>query len=162
MAVSIRQSVLIGGGAAAALTGIIAGAGFVEIAQLSRALDANTKSLQAVRRHVEGDMLHDGLRADVLAALSNPAETGLTIEQVQSDTSEHAAWFRRLVQENKEAGLDPEIVAALSAVEPLLDAYIGSALEIVSLAGTDRAAAAAKMPEFGTRFEELEVALEHA
>jgi methyl-accepting chemotaxis protein len=160
MAKSIRSLVVWAGAASVSISAVIAAIGIQQISTLSGALSESTKTLEALRRHVEGDMLHDGLRADVLAALSNPAETGLPLEQVAADTAEHAAWFRRLVEENRTAGLSPEIQSALAGVEPALDAYIEAATEIVRLAGTDRAAAVAALPRFQERFEALEVSME--
>jgi methyl-accepting chemotaxis protein len=160
MAKSIRSLVVWAGAASVSISAVIAAIGIHQINSLSGALSESTKTLEALRRHVEGDMLHDGLRADVLAALSNPAETGLPLEQVAADTAEHAAWFRRLVEENRAAGLSPAIQEALSAVEPALDAYINAATEIVRLAGTDRAAAVAALPRFNESFKALEESME--
>jgi methyl-accepting chemotaxis protein len=160
MAKSSRSLVVWAGAASVSISAVIAAIGIQQISTLSGALSESTKTLEALRRHVEGDMLHDGLRADVLAALSNPAETGLPLEQVAADTAEHAAWFRRLVEENRTAGLSPEIQSALAGVEPALDAYIEAATEIVRLAGTDRAAAVAALPRFQEKFEALEVSME--
>lgn len=159
---SIQSKVVLAGGLVSSITGLVAVVAAVETATLSKALDETVVSLEAIRRHVEGDMLHDGLRADVLAALSEPSVTGLTHEQVQADALEHAEWFRRLLEENQAADLSPEIDAALAAVAPALDAYIEAALTITALAGADRAQAVALMPDFSRRFEDLEQAMEEA
>jgi methyl-accepting chemotaxis protein len=150
------------GAIAAILAAIIACVGVWQSLRFTRELDAATAALQAMRRHVEGDMLHDGLRSDVMAALADASLTGLSPTQIKADAEEHAQWFRRLLKENQEARLSPQIKSALDAVGPALDSYIAAALHVVELAAVDKQAAAATMEDFNTRFEDLEDAMSAA
>ena len=159
---SINSRVLQAGVIAAVLAAIIASVGVWQSLRFRSELDAATAALQAMRRHVEGDMLHDGLRSDVMAALADSSMTGLSAAQIKTDAQEHAQWFRRLLKENQEARLSPQIKAALAEVAPALDSYIATALRVVDLAATDKAAAAGTMADFNTRFEALEEAMSAA
>lgn len=159
---SINSRVFQAGMIVAVLVAAIASVGIWQSLRFHSELDAATSSLQAMRRHIEGDMLHDGLRSDVMAALADTSLTGLSAAQIRTDAQDHAQWFRRLLKENQEADLSPQIRATLAEVAPALDGYIASALEVVDLAATDKQAAAAKMPDFNTRFDALEQAMEAA
>lgn len=107
-------------------------------------------SAEALRHHLECDMMHDALRADVLASfLASDA-----------DVAEHAAKFRELLAENLKKPLDEKTLTALSEAEPVLENYINSAETIVALAATDRRKAEARRAEFDQAFSDLEGAME--
>ena len=127
--------------------------------------DANdiARSGQILRNHMQADMMHDALRADVLAALhaSNPA-AGIKFDQVKADLAEHVDSFRSMIAENKALAKDPVTQKALADVEPPLVAYIDSATNLVSAAETNPTNAMNALPDFMTQFSTLESAMEHA
>jgi methyl-accepting chemotaxis protein len=107
----------------------------------------------ALRNHLEGDMMHDALRADVLAALL--AETPAEWQAVTSNLDEHSNHFREMLAANDK--LAPEDVKEqLREVGPALDTYISSAERIIAAARADKAGAKAMLPGFIASFEELE------
>jgi methyl-accepting chemotaxis protein len=108
---------------------------------------------QTLRNHLEGDMMHDALRSDVLAALL--AETPEDARGVQADLREHAGHFREVIASNRKLAIG-DAAQALSDVGPALDAYIKSAEEIVAAAENDKAGARTMLPAFLRSFEELE------
>jgi methyl-accepting chemotaxis protein len=107
----------------------------------------------ALRNHLEGDMMHDALRADVLAALL--AESSADWEAVHADLLDHSRHFRAMIAANNDLA-PAESQAELSAVGPVLDKYIRSAEALVDAAKADKAAARTMLPEFLASFEELE------
>jgi len=107
----------------------------------------------ALRNHLEGDMMHDALRADVLAALL--AETPAEWESVHADLLQHASHFREMIEANNQLA-PTETRQALNAVGSVLDKYIRSAEALVAAAKADKAAAKALLPDFLASFEELE------
>jgi methyl-accepting chemotaxis protein len=107
----------------------------------------------ALRNHLEGDMMHDALRADVLAALL--AESPAQWESVNSDLIDHSRHFRDMIAANSELA-PAESQRDLSAVGPVLDKYIRNAEALVAAAKADKASAKAMLPEFLATFEELE------
>jgi len=138
-------------------------AGLWAATHLSDALTRAMRSNEVVRVHMDADMMHDALRADVLMALraADPAN-GVPFADVKKDLADHAATFRADVQRNKSLADDPASKAALAAVEAPLATYIAGAESIVALAERDPAAANAAMPGFLKQFTMLEGAMEEA
>lgn len=109
---------------------------------------------RALRNHLEGDMMHDALRADVLSALL--AQTPDEWQSVNTSLREHTDHFRKMLAENDAHVTDPELRTALRAAGPVLDNYIRSAEAVISTAQSDIAKARAMLPAFLATFEELE------
>ncbi|MEV4637598.1 methyl-accepting chemotaxis protein [Actinoplanes sp. NPDC049548] len=103
------------------------------------------------------DMMHDGLRADVMSALY--ATTG---EQRQAyavdEVTEHAATMVAKFDAAAKAA-PPELTARYAEVRPDVVGYSDAAKSLVALAATDHAAAVAQLPAFLERFSALEETL---
>ncbi|HEY0681842.1 MAG TPA: methyl-accepting chemotaxis protein [Steroidobacter sp.] len=108
---------------------------------------------RTLRNHIEGDMMHDALRADVLAALL--AESPADYDKAKDSLHEHVQHFREVLDQNDRLATG-ETKAALAAVRPALQAYIANAESIFEAAATDQARARSLMPTFMTSFEDLE------
>ena len=67
--------------------------GFIGIEEVRQALNVATTSSLLMRNHLESDMMHDALRADVLAAIlaMNDEEKSAS----QKDVREHAENFKK-------------------------------------------------------------------
>ncbi|MBP2227087.1 methyl-accepting chemotaxis protein [Azospirillum agricola] len=112
---------------------------------------------EALSNHQQGDMMHDALRADVLAALlAGPAAPAEKKAELRQDLSEHTRSFRDALQANSRLDLPPTIRGAISGVGGALDDYIRAAERMVELAQTDTATATAELPRFAASFSELE------
>ena len=152
--------------ASIAIFGLAAGATGVGIWSAA-ALSANSadvaQSAQILRNHMQADMMHDALRADVLASMlsSNPA-AGIEAAAVKADLVEHEASFREMIDANKALATDEKTKAILANVERPLIVYIESATKIVDLASKDPSAALKALPEFMQQFSVLETAMEQA
>ena len=118
---------------------------------------------KVLRNHLEGDMMHDALRSDVLAALAagNPAY-GLSMSEVKADLQEHVANFRSLLADNVELTANGQLESVVAAVAPALESYISTATRLVETAAIDEAAALAMLPGFFDDFRALEGAMEQA
>ena len=139
----------------AIITGTTAAIGLSTSARMGATIDEIAQSASAIRNHTIGDMLHDGMRADVYAALirSEAGEDGAeTIQQ----TLAHAKDFRERIAGTKALVASDEARAKLAALDQPLEDYIGQAVRIVELAFEDRQAARAQMPLFDERFTALE------
>ena len=97
----------------------------VRIRAAKRAMSAARSGLgsvvltaQTLRNHLEGDMMHDALRSDVLAALL--AETPEDTRGAQADLREHAEHFREVLASNRQLATG-DAAEALSGVGPALD-----------------------------------------
>lgn len=128
---------------------------------ISRAAEGTrevARSNEAMRHHLEGDMMHDALRGDVLASLLAANDTER--EEVRVAYAEHAEWFRETIRMNRELGLEGNLAQAIADVGPTLEAYIASAGTTIDLAFADAAAGRAALPEFMTAFSHLEERME--
>jgi methyl-accepting chemotaxis protein len=131
---------------------------------LNNELSATNHISKVLRNHLEGDMMHDALRSDVLAALAanNPAY-GLDMAEVQADLVDHTENFRSLIAANTElTSANPELGEVVAAVKGALEDYISAATKLVDTATTDEAAALAMLPSFFDDFRKLEGAMSDA
>ncbi|KAJ13355.1 methyl-accepting chemotaxis protein [Pseudomonas aeruginosa] len=153
---NIRQRILASGAIGIVAVVLLGGVGFWGQLRLGKALSENELSVNALRNHMEGDMMHDALRADVLAAFVVQPGDGAAAEQVRQDLQEHSQWFRKVVEQNQGLPLNDAIHQALVELRPDLEAYIGAAESIVGKALLDPVAARAELPQFVQAFKELE------
>ena len=120
----------------------------------SRLTRATQLITEVTRNQMDADMMHDALRADVLASLLARSADDATA--ATTDLREHADRFRSSLDANQKLALSPKITETESAMAPRLASYLRSADELVATAATDRAAAARQLPRFVGEFEELE------
>jgi methyl-accepting chemotaxis protein len=160
---TINHKVMGAGAAVMVLCTASAGAGLWSTTRLDGALrDANVSSA-VLRNHMEADMMHDALRADVLSSqLAGDAGSGIAIDDVRKDLTDHVANFREAITANDALATDAASRAALAELKAPLNIYITSANEMVDLAARDRAQAIAAMPDFMTQFTTLEGAMSGA
>jgi methyl-accepting chemotaxis protein len=160
---SINGRVMAAGAVVLVLASATAAAGLWAATHLSSALTRAMRSAEVVRVHMDSDMMHDALRADVLMALraADPAN-GVAMADVKKDLAEHATGFREDIARNKTLVTDPASRAALAAVEAPLETYIKGAEAIVAQAETDLPGANAALPRFLEQFTVLEGAMEQA
>ncbi|MCY1285011.1 Methyl-accepting chemotaxis protein (MCP) signaling domain protein [compost metagenome] len=152
----IRQKMVASGAISVLAAALLGGIGYWGQTELADALAENQLSVSALRNHLEGDMMHDALRADVLAALVVQPGDAAGAEQVRTDLREHSEWFRRTLGENARLPLTPEIRSAIAESQPALESYIGEAERIVSLALRDPQAARGELAAFERSFGDLE------
>ena len=142
---------------AVGLVGVIGTGGIVAS---NRAATELIDMSDALTTHMLGDMMHDALHSDVLAALLSFSQgTGETdYAENRKNFDEHAETFRMALRTNSSRNsLDPQIKAALDGAEPALNTYIASAETIIRLSKDSGVEAQMRMPEFIQAFEELEV-----
>lgn len=124
------------------------------------ATETQTASL-LLRQHLDGDMMHDAIRADVLkATLGLKTRNEKMIEGAKSDAAEHGARFMDNLHKNLALDLPPEIHQLFVDEEPALNAYNEQAANYITVAiqdsvnGTNQTDAL--MPEFEKAFSTLE------
>lgn len=128
--------------------------GYYGVTSVTSAIEDSTMAGTAIRNHLEADMMHDALRADVLAALVADGPDG--IQEAQAGLTEHATHFREQIKANEALELPAEVSSALQSVVPSLDSYVASAERMVQLAATDKTAAREQLPQFLKAFTDLE------
>ncbi len=155
MSIKLRLLLLTGTGLLAAL--VMSLVSYLGNTRTAEAVNDNQVSLTALRNHLEADMMHDALRADVLSAmLVGLGKNSMSKADAQRDTDEHAAHFREMLDDNLKLPINAAIKAGLNKVKPSLDTYITAAERIVGLALNDPAAAEKELASFNVTFTQLE------
>src|SRR6185295_1193937 len=124
------------------------------------ATETQTASL-LLRQHLDGDMMHDAIRADVLkATLGLKTRNREMIEQAKSDAVEHGARFMDNLHKNLALDLPPEIHQLFATEEPSLKAYNEQAANYIAVAIQDARDGTNQtdllMPDFEKAFGVLE------
>lgn len=161
MTLKIRLLVALGSNVLLAL--LLGLVGLYSVRSLGSASQELTLTNALLRNHLEGDMMHDALRGDVLKGFLESIEASSSdpiANEVIEETHEHAENFRRLVNENIEVALNPHIAKALQDAKPSLENYITAAEQIVATVFEDRAKATADRVHFTEAFEALEERME--
>jgi len=153
---TIRRTLLALGFAGTALVALVGVVSALSLSRQEAAGAATVVTLQALRNHLEGDMMHDGLRADVLDALYAAEWEPTRRPEVEQGLAEHATWFRNALRKNSELELSATVKQALADARPTLESYIASAEHLVTAAFGDPAKGRAMLPEFQRAFEDLE------
>lgn len=104
------------------------------------------------------DMMHDGIRANVYAAILNARSTDEAAKKtVKDEAKEFESNIRHHVTELQKLNLHKETKDAIAPALPRIDDYVKIADEIVTLALTgNEDAARARLPAFNEKFEALE------
>ena len=133
MNLSIRQTVFALGAISLVLVIFLAGTGFWSSSALNGMLRDNGVISTALRNQLEADMMHDALRADVLAAiLATEQDESAEREQILSELATHAGMFRDRIAANEMLTLPAPIREALAATAAPLAAYIAEAEAIAA------------------------------
>ncbi|MFI7544872.1 methyl-accepting chemotaxis protein [Actinoplanes sp. NPDC049599] len=139
------------GVASVALVGAVAGWGSANQAEATDDIAAISDGMSS---QWNADMMHDGLRADVMSAMyaTTPAQREA---YGVAEVAEHAT---TLVTKYDVAATTapPALAAEYARVRPAVVGYGESAERLVALAATDREAAVAGLPEFLESFGTLE------
>ncbi|KPW75744.1 Methyl-accepting chemotaxis protein [Pseudomonas amygdali pv. ciccaronei] len=155
MSIKLRLLLLIGTSVLTAL--IINLVNYVGNTRTETAMIDSEVSMTALSNHLEADMMHDALRADVLSAmLVGLGKSNSTREEVQKSLDEHAAHFRAVLNDNLKLPITEAIKAELNRIKPSLDTYIASGERIVGLALDNPERAQQELGTFTSAFTQLE------
>ena len=111
----------------------------------------------ALRQHMQGDMMHDALRADVYASLTATLESGAPRRQaLLAAVEHHAADFRQQFEANLKLPLAADRHQALEAMREPLGNYCDLCTKVSQLAFSNLAAARLEIPKIEEAFLALE------
>src|SRR5262249_45634126 len=117
MNISKRLFLLASVGLAAVLAlGLV---GYVGSRNINDGMTHMTEVSTGLRNHMDTDMIHDALRADVLNALV--ATTAEAQKEVSGDVAEHSKHIKELCEENSKLPLGDEYEKALSDEMPIIE-----------------------------------------
>jgi methyl-accepting chemotaxis protein len=127
------------------------------VEELATDISQNSTASTALKNFMTGDMMHDGIRADVISALWG-VDSGNEelIKQAKDDFEEHQKVFLDAIAENEKLDLPNDVKDPIAKVKPALNGYISSARELISVAQTNPSQAKSKFPQFIAAFEALE------
>ncbi|QXI25533.1 methyl-accepting chemotaxis protein [Pseudomonas vanderleydeniana] len=155
MSIRLRLYLLIGSGLLTVL--VMALVGYLGNLRMAQATSDSEVSMTLLRNHLEADMMHDALRADVLSAmLLGLGKSPNSEAEVRDSLAEHTRHFREVLGENLKLPVNDSLKNALSQIRPSLDTYIGAAEHIVDLAIANPDAAQQQLGSFSTAFSHLE------
>ncbi|WP_181043763.1 methyl-accepting chemotaxis protein [Actinokineospora auranticolor] len=157
MALTTRGRLLVMTGVGVAALGIMAGvAGYATGAQAD-ATDDLARVSAAMSAQWNADMMHDGIRADVMAALAAGSER----ERADFGTDEVAEHAETMITKfDAAAALAPAAIqAGFAKTRAAVVDYGDRATKIVAGAAQDREAAKSRVPDFLTVFGALEESL---
>ncbi|WP_439653492.1 HAMP domain-containing protein [Pseudomonas rhodesiae] len=155
MTIKLRLMLLIATGLLTAM--LMSLVSYLGNARMSDAVRENEVSMTVLRNHMEADMMHDALRADVLSALLvGLGKSASSKDEVNSSLKEHAENFRKVLADNLQLPLDEALKTQLQNIKPSLDTYISAAESIVTLALDDPEAARGQLESFNKAFSQLE------
>lgn len=104
---------------------------------IGEAEQAETASI-LLRQHMDGDMMHDAIRADVLkATLGLKSGNRKMIEEADREAADHGARFLDNLRKNLALDLPADLHALLRDEEPALRAYNEQAAAFISTALSD-------------------------
>jgi len=116
------------------------------------------ESSAALSSQLQADMMHDAMRGDVLASLV--AVTPEEIATARADAAEHVERFRGEMNSIDATNPSPALKAKVDAVRPAIESYAKATLDMIELAGKDRAAAMTALPGFYEQFGVVEDRME--
>jgi methyl-accepting chemotaxis protein len=155
--VKLKTHLLAYGLIGAVLATAVGAIGLVGTQRQARALDEVLAATAAVHKSMDGDMMHDAIRADVLGAMLAQAQGDQArVEIARRDLTQHGERFKADFVILKQGQLAPAVREQFTLVEPLLAHYLTDAQTLVQAGGTDPAVTTAALASFMTSFETLE------
>src|SRR5579862_9390200 len=152
---SIGNKLLILSAAGIVPTICVALVGFQTISLLNQKASVIVAATSSLRNHLDGDMMHDDLRGDVLGLLL--AETEREKARGRATLASDAKRLRDAVQRNRSIpALDTDVRAALDSLDPALESYLHQAEALGRLADQDRWRAVNRLAQFEKSFAELD------
>jgi len=140
---------------------MIGGVGLWVAGFLGKEMDANLVAMNAMHASMDADMMHDALRADVLAAIVAAGKGDKAgLDAAKSDTREHGERFRKAIDEVRTLKVSPAVEEILRSLAPRLESYIQSAESMVGTAGGGVAGTEQRLPQFLEAFGALEDEME--
>ena len=154
MGISVARRLALVGAVGVVSVGAVAGVAMWGAATQGDDAAAMARISGGMSRQWNADMMHDGIRGDVMAALY--ATTPAQREQLEVDgvTEKAPAMVEHVTA--AAAVAPPDVKQQFDQVIPVVEAYGQQAVELVELAADDKAAAIAQLPLFLERFAQLE------
>lgn len=127
------------------------------INDLTILIDKQRVIAEAVKKFMDADMMHDAIRADVLAALLAASQQDAQgVKNARQDLVQHSRQFTSDIQKSLDLPLPVTARAGIEEVRPALKAYSSAGLAILATAEISFTQANEQLPMFLEKFEALE------
>ncbi len=136
------------------LTAAIGGVSVYEDRVLTRSLQQVEVSGEALRNHMQADMMHDAVRGDVFASLLASNETEQ--QAAHAEFEDHIKELRSCIDANRKLELPDSVRNSLGSVDQPLEEYKAAAEALITTAAEDHEKASAMLPGFTEAFSTLE------
>lgn len=113
-----------------------------------------------LRNHMEADMGHDAIRAEVVSIIASRQTAAIDPAQAAADLDERLADFEKHMAITANFPDAPIVAAARNMAEPAFRAYVATGREIASAAKAGTVPDDAKLRRFQALFEQLEGEME--
>ncbi len=141
------------------LLAVVGAVAFASLAHSGRARDSVEILSRALHYHLDGDMMHEALLADVYASLLVvDGEPVLAADALEHEVADHANRLRANLDELRQLELDGPAAAALAETRPLLEAFLAKVEGMAALAAVDSRATAAALRDVQAAFVAAEEA----
>lgn len=146
------------GGLAIAAAFVLQSAAMIAIeVSLVRAGDIERDAAEAMRHHMQADMLHDAIRGSVYRALYGSANADPDArDSAIKEVNDYSGQMQSAVELNRKLELTPDVAVALADVGQELKLYTSTAIDVAKLTAEDPAAAKARVGEVDAAFSALE------
>ncbi len=111
-----------------------------------------------VRRQMDSDMMHDGIRADVYRALLVSAQQthAQHAQDIQKDIQEHTERLQKNMTENAKHPISLEVGKQLNDIQPSVTSYIQQAKAIINIAIQGQTVSPDQLAQFNAAFSKME------
>lgn len=138
-------------------TMLAGGTGYWAAKGLGAAKDEIALNAAAIYHQKKADMMHDGMRADVLAAMLAGVNKQFDREaELLKDSTEHTKIFNESITALEKLPLDAKTRSAVAKVRPAMNSYVKAVEEFSILGIRDYQKANARFAEFEQSFKVLE------
>lgn len=109
-----------------------------------------------LRNHMEADMGHDAIRAEVVSIVASRQTGAIDAAQSAADLSERLEDFEKHMAVTASVSDAPAVIAARRAAEPAFRAYVQTGRDIAAQAAAGTVPDDARLRQFQALFEQLE------
>ncbi|MEG3178002.1 methyl-accepting chemotaxis protein [Sphingomonas sp. RB3P16] len=160
---SLDRAIRLSGGALLGLMVVCGGTGLGAAWMQSDALVRRNEAAVLLSNHQLADMMHDAVRADVLAILeSNDPSSGLKRSEISADFDEHLKALRKGIAADGAFDGSADVKAVTAQLPAPMQSYTDAAERIFAESGSDPTAARRNLPSFFVQFRALETSMAKA
>lgn len=136
---------------------VVGGIGLLSAHRLTGALVDSDASATVLRNQADADMMHDALRADILAAaMAGGTNQASEKKEIEKQLQEHIEILQNAFKANQAMSVTPSISESIKKIGPALENYVAIAKSTTTIAFDKPDELKTALPQFMTIFTQLE------